>query len=184
MLQWGVGKLSRAPSLSLWKNRPFSPILVKKEGGVTMERYSWRDGRIRLRLSETDLSKLGLSLEAIRRFDRDAQACLRDFLWTLQKRGDAPKGEIIVEVFPGRRGAVLQIAKRAEKQVYYLPRTDDMLTAFPLIREMGAALFRRRDGKGYYVVHPDEKKSLALGEFALPCSVTEGVLRESCKRIL
>ena len=149
-----------------------------------MERYVWRDGKIRLRLEEAELEEMDLTREALLRFDGDARRRLRDFILTLQEDGLLPRGELLAELFPIKQGAVLQFTAKTEETVYYLAREDDMLAVFPLVRAAGAALFRRLDGKGYYVAHANEKGAARFSEFASPCRVPKGVLKENCRRIL
>ena len=147
-----------------------------------MERYIWRDGKIRLRLDGNDLSVLGLDPEKVARWDETAEATLRRFVSEQQERGLLPAGELIAEVFPGRSGAVLQIGAVRENACYYLKSTDEMLCVFPLAKSCGARLYRRLDGRGYYLTANAEKPQFL--EFARPCRVREGVLKERCRRIL
>ena len=148
-----------------------------------MERYTWHDGKIRLRLEGDELARIGLSREALDRFDGEARGRLRAFLLSLQKRELLPPGELEAEIFPGKRAVVLQIAPAA-KPVFFLPRTDDMLAAYPAAKKYGAALYRRLDRKGYYLAPGDTRSAEIFREFALPCRVPDGVLKETCRRIL
>lgn len=149
-----------------------------------MEKYIWSDGRIRLRLTDAELRDLGLDREALLRFDDKTRLVLREWILSLKQRGVLPAGELLAEIFPGRRGAVLQITPEAERQSFFLSRTDDLLAVFPLAKALGAELYRRLDGKGYYIANADEKGAVRFSEFALPCRVGDGVLKEKCRRIL
>lgn len=148
-----------------------------------MERYAWRDGKIRLRLNPGDLAETGLSREALYAFGKEARDSLRQFLVTLQNRGELPAGELLVEVFPGEKGAVLQITPEIGVLCFFVRKTDEMLRLFPLAKGRGAALYRRKDGNGYYLICNEENAAL-FSEFAAPCQISGGVLKEACKRIL
>ena len=149
-----------------------------------MERYTWIDGKIRLRLTEEELMEHGLSRESLLQFDQKTQDALKALILSLQSGDVLPGGDLLAEVFPGRRGVVLQITSEYTGSYYYLPRTDDMLAVFPLAKALGAKLYRRLDGKGYYLAHVDKNKAVLFTEFALPCRVSGGVLKETCRRIL
>ena len=147
-----------------------------------MERYSWRDGKIRLRLKERELMDRGISRDGLIRFDADTKRKLTALITEIQHRGELPDGELFAEIFPGKSGVVIQIAP--EKNGFFLSGTDEMLAVFPLVKKMGAALYRRLDGKGFYLAHfPAEARSVLI-EFAAPCIVRDGMLRERCKRII
>ena len=148
-----------------------------------MEIYRWNKGQIRIRLETEDLAELGLLPEDAAALTDKFQATLRRLLSYLTYRGDLPEGADLAEVFPSRGKAVVQLTVRRKKSVFFLKNNDELLAVFPLAKDSGCAIWKRRDGKGFYLA-PQDKRAERFREFGLPVPVRTSVLKEHCSRIL
>ncbi|MBQ3865273.1 MAG: hypothetical protein II776_00095 [Clostridia bacterium] len=148
-----------------------------------MEIYRWSKDRIRIRLAAEDLASMGLAPEDAVAFTEEFQRSLRLTLAYLKKTGDLPEDADLAEVFPGRGKVVVQLTARREEKVLFLKNEDEMLAVFPLAKEARCAVWKRRDGRGFYLAPPEERAE-RFREFGLPRRVRRSVLKEHCRRIL
>ena len=148
-----------------------------------MELVRWGKKKIRVRLDREDLAKLEIGEEEIREFSDQTKAALQGVV-NLAREEYALGEDLLVEVFPGKCGLVLQIGPWAEDVLFYLKDTDRMLSVYPLAKKMGGRIWKRRDGGGYYLAVSSARAALPFTEFAKVSSLRESALKSRCKQIL